>query len=166
MLFRPDIKLDRITEISADLLKKNNITALLLDVDNTMSTHHGEVFVEGLTDWIKKMQESGISLCILSNSKRKRVEPFAKRLGLNFISLGLKPLPFGFLRGVKLLKSNRKQTAIVGDQIFTDISGGNLSGLKTVLLTPILPEKSLRFRIKRKLEKAVLKSLKLEKTKV
>lgn len=166
MLLKPDIKLYRITDITPELLKKYNINALLLDVDNTMSTHHGEVFVDGLCDWLKYMQQSGIKLCVLSNSKRKRVEPFAKRLNLNFISLGLKPLPSGFLRGVKLLGEKRKNVAIVGDQIFTDTLGGNVSGLKTILLTPIKPESSLRFRFKRKLEKAVYKIYKIKETEV
>ncbi len=166
MLFVPDIKLDRITEITPELLKKYNISGLLLDVDNTMSTHHGTKLVEGLTDWIEKMQDSGIKLLVLSNSRQFRVEPFAKRLGLDFISMGLKPLPNGFLKGAKKLGLKRKNVAIVGDQIFTDLLGGNAVGLKTVLLTPIKLESSFGFKIKRTLEKAIYKIHKYKKTQV
>ncbi len=163
MLLKPDIKLDRITDITPQLLNKFSVKALLLDVDNTMSTHHGMVLTDGLMQWINDMQKNGIKLCILSNSKKKRVEPFAKKIGLDFISLGLKPLPSGFIRGAKRVNEERRNIAIVGDQIFTDTLGGNLSGLKTVLLTPIKPESSLRFRFKRKLERLVYKVYKIKR---
>ncbi|MBP3706289.1 MAG: YqeG family HAD IIIA-type phosphatase [Clostridia bacterium] len=165
MLLKPNIKLDGITDISISLLKKYNITALLLDVDNTMSTHHGMVLTEGLMQWIDAMKKNGIKLRILSNSKENRVKPFAEKIGLPYISLGCKPLPFGYLRGAKALGTKRKNVAIVGDQIFTDILGGNCIGLKTILLTPIKLETTAGFRFKRKLEKIVYKIHKIETTK-
>lgn len=157
MLLKPDIKLKRITDVSLERLKQKGITALLLDVDNTMSTHHGMVLTDGLGDWISGMLDGGIKLLIVSNSTEKRVKPFAEKIGLDYISLGLKPLPNGFIRGCRRLGVNKRNAAIVGDQIFTDVLGGNLAGLTTILLTPIKPETSLRFRFKRKLEKAVYK---------
>lgn len=153
MLFKPDIKLHGITDITVELLNKYNIKALLLDVDNTMSTHHGTILTDGLMEWIALMQQNGIKLMVLSNSKRKRIEPFAARIGLPFISLGCKPLPTGYLRGVKALGEKRKNVAIVGDQIFTDILGGNTVGVRTILLTPIKPEDGWSFKLRRKLEK-------------
>lgn len=166
MLFRPNIKLDKITDISVELLNKYNINALILDVDNTLSTHHGQVLTNGLEDWLKMMRKNNVKLTILSNSKSKRVEPFAKRISLDYISLGLKPLPFGYLRAVRALACKRKNTAIVGDQIFTDIIGGNVVGVKTIWLTPIEPEPMLSFRIRRKLEAYLTKLLKITKTEV
>ena len=70
MLFKPDIKLHGITDITAELLNEYNIKALLLDVDNTMSTHHGVVLTDGLMEWIAAMQQSGIKLMVLSNSEK------------------------------------------------------------------------------------------------
>ncbi len=166
MIFRPNIKLDKITDISVDLLNKYNINSLILDVDNTLSTHHGQVLTDGLEDWLKLMRQNNIKLTILSNSTKKRLEPFAKKIGLDYISLGLKPLPFGYLRALKALGSKRKKTAIVGDQIFTDTLGGNIVGLNTILLTPIKPETSLRFRMKRKVERYLIKALNITNTEV
>lgn len=157
MLLKPDVKFHGITDISVEALEKFGIKALLLDVDNTMSTHHGTVLTDGLCEWIAAMQQSGIKLMVLSNSKRRRIEPFANRIGLPFISLGCKPLPTGYLRGVKALGEKRKNTAIVGDQIFTDVLGGNIVGVKTVLLTPIKLEDGWSFKLRRKLEKKVYK---------
>ena len=165
-MFKPKIKLERVTDITPEILKKYNITSLILDVDNTLSTHHGQVLTEGLTAWLFKMRSRGIKMTVLSNSKAKRLEPFAKKIGLDYISLGLKPLPFGYIRALKRLGTKRKQTAIVGDQIFTDVLGGNLVGVKTILLTPIKPETSLRFRFKRKIEAFLIKALKITNTEV
>ena len=165
MLLKPNIKLDKITDITIEMLEKREINALILDVDNTLSTHHGMRLCDGLEDWLSRMQSKGIKLLILSNSTKKRVEPFAAKIGLDFISLGLKPLFTGYVRALKRLNCGRKHTAIVGDQIFTDVLGGNFCGLTTILLTPIKPESSLRFRFKRKLEKAIFKLYKIQTTK-
>lgn len=166
MIFKPDIKLDRVTDISLELLKKYNIKALILDVDNTLSTHHGDILTDGLPEWLAKMQENGISLMVLSNSKEERVKPFAEKIGLRFVSLACKPLPFGYFKALKALKVKKKEAAIVGDQIFTDIIGGNFIGLNTVLLTPIKPEDGWSFKLRRRLERFLIKTLKITKTEV
>lgn len=164
MLLKPEIKLDRVTDITCEMLARRGIDSLLLDVDNTLSTHHGMVLTDGLAEWIDKMKSKGIKLLVLSNSKKERVEPFAEKIGLDFISLALKPLPSGYIRGMKRLGSGKNNTAIVGDQIFTDVLGGNAAGLHTVLLTPIKLETSLRFRFKRALERVVYKLYRIKTT--
>ena len=75
-------------------------------------------------------------------------------------------MPFGYLRALRRLKTKRRETAIVGDQIFTDVLGGNLVGVKTILLNLIEPETSLRFRMKRKVEAWLIKVLKITNTEV
>ena len=157
MIFRPNIKLDKITDISVEILNKYNIDSLILDVDNTMSTHHGQILTDGLTDWIDMMHKNSIGLIVLSNSKVQRVKPFAEKINLPYISLGLKPLPFGYIKALKRANSKRKNTAIVGDQIFTDVLGGSIVGVKKILLTPIKPEDGLSFKIRRKIEKFLFK---------
>lgn len=161
MIFKPKFKLNVVTDIRPDFLIENGIKALILDVDNTLSTHHGQQLTNGLEEWISLMQQKNIKLTVLSNSKEKRVEPFAKKIGLDYISLGLKPLPFGYLRAIKKLNVKKSEAAIVGDQIFTDVLGGNLIGLKTILLTPILPENGWSFKLRRRMEKILLKIYKM-----
>ncbi len=162
MLFKPKTKLDKITDITVPMLNRRGINALLLDVDNTMSTHHGTVLTDGLTEWIEKMQSAGIRLTVLSNSKEARVKPFAQKIGLPYISLGCKPLPFGYLRGIKQMGERRKATAIVGDQIFTDVLGGNALGVHTILLTPIKLEDKPSFKLRRRLERIIFKLYKIK----
>ena len=164
MFLKPKIKLEKVTDISIEILNKYGIKALILDVDNTLSTHHGQVLTDGLPEWLETMRKNGIKMTVLSNSNSKRLTPFAKKIGLDFISLGLKPLPFGYLRALKRLGTGKKETAIVGDQLFTDVVGGNFVGVTTVLLTPIKPETSLRFRCKRRVERFVMKKLNIVNT--
>ena len=135
-----------------------------MDVDNTLSTHHGHILTDGLPEWLQLMKDNGIKLIILSNSKDARVKPFAEKINLPYISLGLKPLPTGYLKALKALGTKRRETAIVGDQIFTDVLGGNAVGIKTILLDPIKLETSKSFKFKRKLERLVYKIYKIKNT--
>lgn len=155
-LLLPDYRVRRVTDLKPAFLREMGVRALLLDVDNTLSTHGGQTPLKGLQEWIEKMQAEKIGLLILSNARKRRVEPFAGRLGLEFQSLSLKPLPFGYLRALRRLGLKRRQAAIVGDQLFTDALGGNLAGVTTILVEPILPETGRSFLLRRKWEKRIL----------
>lgn len=153
-MLRPDFIVNQITDISVDFLKQNKIEALLLDVDNTLSVAHANKNLrEGVPEWLDEMKQSGIKLMVLSNAKQKRAEKFANSIGLNVVGMAAKPLPFGYIKALKRLKSKAKNTAIVGDQVFTDTLGGKLAGIKTILTTNITPEETLSFKIRRKIEK-------------
>lgn len=155
---RPHHIINSITDISVDFLKEHNITALLLDVDNTMSVAHADKTLRpGLSSWLSEMKNGGISLMILSNAKTARAKLFADSVGLPVVGMAAKPLPFGYLKAAKLLGTDRKNIAMVGDQIFTDVLGGRLSGVKTILVTDITPEDKLNFKIKRYFERIMLK---------
>ena len=161
-MLKPKIKIHRITHIKTELLSDINIKGLILDVDNTLSTHHGDVLIDGLEDWLSYIKDSGIKLVIASNSKEKRVKPFAEKIGLDFVPLSCKPLPFGYNKACKKLGLKRKEVAIVGDQMFTDTLGGNIYGVTSIMTDLILPEDKISFKIRRKLEKILLKKMKVE----
>ncbi len=145
-ILQPDFLFFRLTKITPAFLREQGLLALALDVDNTLSTHHGQEPLAGLEDWIADMQKNGIKLILMSNAFKKRVEPFAKRIGLPFQSVSLKPLPGGYFRIARRLGVRRRSLAIVGDQYFTDVLGGKLSGVRTILVTPIAPDKFVRRR--------------------
>lgn len=156
-IFNATVYLRKITEITPEDLKSKGITALMLDVDNTLSTHHGTVLVDGLWEWLDTMHQNGIKLIVVSNSKFKRIKPFAEKIGLDFISLACKPLPFGYLKAIKRLGAERKDVAIVGDQLFTDIIGANMLRIKSVLVRPVKLESGWSFKVRRYLERQILK---------
>lgn len=163
-MFKPKHILNSVTDITPAFLKENDIKALLLDVDNTLSVAHAnKTLREGVPEWLSDMRENDIPMLILSNAKKKRAQRFADSVGLDVVGLAAKPLPFGYFRAVKKLKLKRKNVAIVGDQIFTDVMGGSLAGVKTVLVTDITPEDKTFFKIKRYFEQIMLKRWKNER---
>ncbi len=155
-LFKPTFALRSILEITPESLKKRGIKALLLDVDNTLATHNHPVPAKGVPEWVSRMKAADIKLMIVSNNKPERVAPFAEKLGLHFVPNGAKPLPYGFGKAVKELGLERNRVCAVGDQIFTDILGANISGIRSVFVSPIELETSFFFKLKRTLEKPFL----------
>ncbi|MEG0898262.1 MAG: YqeG family HAD IIIA-type phosphatase [Oscillospiraceae bacterium] len=156
-LFEPYADFKTIIDIKPSYLKEIGIKGLILDVDNTLTTHDNPVPLENLDKWLEEIKKSGIIMMIVSNNHSERVEPFAKLLDLDYVSDGKKPLSDGFKRAANLMKLSKKEIAVVGDQIFTDILGGNLWGAKTILVQPIELEKTRFFKVKRCLEKPIIK---------
>lgn len=156
-LFSAKSYLKRITDVTPQLLDSMGVKALLIDVDNTLSTHHGKVLISGVYKWLERMKQNGIGMIIVSNSKFKRIKPFSEKIGLPFVSLAAKPLPFGYIKAAKLLGVKRKECAIIGDQLFTDILGANLCGIQSVRVSPVKLEDGISFKIRRYFEKKILK---------
>ena len=161
-LFKPDFYLKNIFSVTPEFLKENGIKALLLDADNTLCIYHTDYPVDGVLNWIEDMQRNSIDLHILSNGKQGRLTNFAKNVNLPCFYLSLKPLPFKISKAVKKLGFKKSQVALVGDQMFTDILGGNLARVKTIWLDYIEIEESFSFRFKRKIEDKIKSKLKEE----
>ncbi|MBE6837486.1 MAG: YqeG family HAD IIIA-type phosphatase [Ruminococcus sp.] len=156
MIFKPTYVFDKVKDIEPEFLKTRGIKALLLDLDNTLTTHNNPIPPQDSLDWIEKMKNAGIEMMIVSNNCAERVIPFAEKLGLPFTERGLKPLPRGYSQAMKKLDLKKNQVAAVGDQIFTDVLGANLKGIRSFFVFPIEPETSLPFRFKRMCEKPFL----------
>lgn len=160
----PKLYLNNVKEITIELLEKNKIKGLILDVDNTLIDYDKNL-IEGVKQWCDNLKQSGIKICILSNTNKvKKVEKVAKILDLEYIYFAHKPNRKGFYKAQKLLGLNAKEIATVGDQIFTDVFGGNRVGMFTILTKPIDKRDIWLTKIKRPFEKAVMKKyLKLAK---
>lgn len=155
MLFKPTFWLKSVLAIDEEFLRKNRVRALILDMDNTLSMHGDPAAERGIPEWLNKMRALGVRMCVVSNNTQRRVAPLAAKLGLPFTANGAKPLTFGVNRAVKKMRVRKRETLVVGDQIFTDIMAGNLAGIRTVLVEPFHLEKSWTFRLKRKAESLV-----------
>ena len=147
------------TDITEDLVRGLGVSSLLLDVDNTLAFHGSQTPFPGTVEWARRLRGAGIRIILLSNNFRKRVEPFARQYGLPFVSLSLKPLPAAYRRAMCRLDVGREEAAAVGDQIFTDVVGANLTGIKSILLVPAGREKSWSFRLRRSLEKPIRRKI-------
>ena len=126
MFFKPTYVFDKAGDITPEFLKKKNIKGLILDLDNTLTTHNNPEPPRSSLEWLDKMKAAGIRLMIVSNNHAPRVTPFARQLELDFVSEGKKPLTFGYTKAIEKLGLEKKNVAAVGDQIFTDVLGSNL----------------------------------------
>lgn len=152
----PKEYLNSVKEISIDLLEKNNIKGLILDVDNTLIDFNRKM-PKGVENWIQNMKNLGIKFCILSNSNNiEKVGAVAEKLQIPFIHFAKKPFKAGFKKAQKVLGLDEKQIAVVGDQIFTDVVGANLSKMFSILVKPIDEKDYLITRIKRPVEKFII----------
>lgn len=152
-VFTPKLCLDKVTDITPKLLREKGIKGIVLDVDNTLTLHGSQEVKKEVTDWLEQMKAQGFLLTIVSNNYEKRVKPFAQRLGLEYVSFGCKPMTKGFTQACKKFSLKKEEIAVVGDQIYTDIVGGNLKGMFTILVEPFQLETGWTFRLKRNLEK-------------
>lgn len=164
-LFYPNAYLNKVEEITIEFLQKNKIKALILDIDNTLINYKEEM-TESVERWAKDLKGQGMKLYILSNTnKKKKVENVANKLGIPYIYFAKKPLKAGFKKVQKELKENSKNIAVVGDQIFTDILGGNRAKMFTILVEPI-NEKDFWYTLwKRPIEKKIKMKYKNKETK-
>lgn len=151
-VFSPTRMKEKITEITAQTFAEMGVTNVLLDVDNTLASYVSHEPIPDALEWAAQMQRQGLTLVIVSNNYKSRVAPFAEKFGLPYTSFACKPLPFGYLKVRKQLKAESGACAIVGDQIFTDIVGANLCGMKSILLSPVEPESGALFQLRRKIE--------------
>lgn len=121
MILYPNIYLKNAKEITLDLLKKNNIKGLLLDVDNTLIDFDLKI-LEGSKEWVQNLKNNNIKLCILSNTNKiEKVKMVAKELELEYINFAKKPFKGGFKKACKLLNLKPENIGVVGDQIMTDV---------------------------------------------
>lgn len=155
MLFKPTIWLKSVLGINKELLDKYEIKGLVLDLDNTLSMHGNPAAENGVMDWLDEMRSLGIKMIIVSNNTTKRVAPLAAKLGLDFTANGCKPLTFGVSRAMKKMGLDKRNVAVVGDQIFTDVMCGNFKGVTSILVEPFHLENKWTFKLKRKLESVV-----------
>lgn len=153
----PDLAVNKVQDIDLDILVKKNIKGLILDIDNTLVATETKEADTNTVNWIEMIEKSGLKACIVSNSSKKRVETFNAKLNIFALHRATKPSKKAFLAASKLMKIKPEETAVVGDQIFTDIYGGRKSNMYTILVKPIAKKEFFFVKFKRVLEKPVLK---------
>ena len=161
-LFLPHEKYLKITGVDLEALKQKGIKAIILDVDNTLTTHGNPTCSKEVLDWLQKARNAQMKLMLLSNNQAERVAPFARLVGLDYEAKAAKPLKKGILHVCERMGVAPGEAAMIGDQIFTDILGGRRAGAYCILVDPIELEKGFFFMIKRFFEKPILRRFKEE----
>lgn len=155
MILYPNMLLNSVIEITPEILKDNNINAIILDVDNTLINIKQELS-DNIRVWVKQMKENGIKLYILSNTNDKeKVGKVSNALDIPYVNLAKKPFKKGFLKVQNILQEKPENIAAVGDQIFTDVIGGNRCNMFTILVEPIQKKEYWYTRWKRPIENII-----------
>lgn len=158
-VFRPREYLSSIYQLDVDRLWRKGLRGLLIDLDNTLVPRDSNSAPDRLKKWFEDIVNKGFKVCIVSNNWSNRVETVAKDLDIPMVARAAKPRRQAFLQGMKCMETEPKETAVVGDQIFTDILGGNLAGLYTVLVKPLTNQELFQTRLLRRLERRILNRL-------
>jgi HAD superfamily phosphatase (TIGR01668 family) len=156
----PHLYLRSVLELEVADLRSRRLEGLLLDLDCTLKDYHATVVGPSVRAWLQTLRRAGIRLFLVSNGRGERVLPLAQELGVPFVARAFKPLPFGCRRAVRQLGLQPNRTAIVGDQLFADVLAGRLAGLFTILVRPTSEEEPWFTRVKRPLERRILRWLK------
>ncbi len=159
-MLKPNAEFNRITDITVDFLKQNNIKAVILDVDNTLIDLDRKP-LRDIKKWSDNLKDSDIKICIASNSIRKnKVKNISEKLDVPFIYFSTKPLKRGLSKAIKILNEKRENIAEIGDQLFTDVWGSKRMKLFSILTKPISEEKTKLGSLKRKIEKKYIEKTK------
>lgn len=154
----PDKIFNTFDELSVDFLKQNGIEALILDIDNTLIPYEENTPSAKVLSWISALDEANIKISFVTNNHKRRLARFNEALGRPAFANSFKPSTKNMRAAMRAMGSSKKNTANIGDQIFTDIWAGKRLGIRAYLVQPINDLKDPFTKLKRALEKPILRS--------
>ena len=138
---------------------ERGLRSILTDLDNTLVEWNSPVATPKLMAWLEDAKTIGFQVCIISNNEETRVMEFAKLVGIPAVYKAGKPRKRAYRKTMAMLSTTPRETMMVGDQIFTDVLGGNRLGLYTILVKPIHQQEFIGTKVMRKLERLVLRQM-------
>lgn len=158
-LYVPDIYQKSIYNINYDLLYSRGIRCLFIDLDNTIAPINMKTPNKKIRELFDDLKVKGFRVIIFSNSNRNRVRPFKEELDVDCCARACKPFKRKYLKIINEYNLNVAEIACIGDQLLTDIKGGNKVGITTILVNPIGTKELLFTKINRLFENKVLRKL-------
>lgn len=158
--FLPSEFVKSIFHISADHLKEKGIRGIITDLDNTLVEWDRPEATPKLIEWLQGMKEAGIQITIVSNNNAMRVKSFADPLGIPFIFQARKPMGKAFRKALNIMDVKKEEVVVIGDQLLTDVVGGNRMKLHTILVLPVASSDGFFTRFNRLVERRIFSSLK------
>lgn len=154
---KPDMVLERVFDLDLETLRKHRIKGIIFDIDNTLAYNADPEPDAKVISFLEALQGEGFQIALVSNNNKLRVTTYSRNLKLPHMYRACKPLTFKLNKAIQSFGLSRKETCMVGDQLFTDILGGNRLGMLTVLVKPFDDNEELFIKWKRKLERLFLK---------
>ena len=155
-VLRPDAFAQRLSSVSLEDLSAAGIAGIIVDLDNTLVGYGQDHLSVDDAAWIAAARARGLRICLVSNNFTGRVERVAQELGVPAISSALKPLPRAFALALRELGTPKDRTVVVGDQLFTDVLGAKLVGLRCILTEPLVAHDWYGTRVLRFFERLLL----------
>jgi len=156
-LCNPDQLAPSLSDVSLGDLRSRGLVGVLLDLDNTMLPWRSADLPQDTREWIERAKGLGFRLCIVSNTHYpRRLRRIAEELGVQSIHGALKPRKRGFARACEMMGVEPAKCAVIGDQVLTDILGGNLVGAHTVLVRPMARREFIGTKVTRLFEQIIL----------
>lgn len=155
MLFRPRYTIDTIYHLDTDVLQQMNVKAVFSDLDNTLLAWNEFETAKKMDELNQRLAKAGIKLIVISNNNAERIGKVLNPYQIDFVAKSRKPLPFAITKKREQLGLAKDQVMMVGDQLITDIQAGNLAGVESVLVKPLVETDKWNTRINRFLEKII-----------
>lgn len=153
----PKVQAQSVLELDLDELREAGIRGVIFDLDNTLVEWKRDQLNPEVIALIQRFKNEGFALCILSNALEHRVEAVARILDIPYVSRAVKPRKSPFKKALEIMGTSPENTAVVGDQLFTDILGGNRMELYTIWTPPLSDTEFISTKAVRKLERLVIK---------
>lgn len=160
--YTPTVRLRRYTQVTPALLQELGVRGIITDLDDTLAPRNVFVPDEEVTAWVQGLTEAGIKICIVSNNHKKRTEDYATPLGLPCFYEALKPSKKAIFKALDTLQLPIDQVALLGDQLFTDMTAARRCKMKSILVDPVGTYGGWFVHFKRKLEIPLRKKIKYD----
>jgi uncharacterized protein len=154
--FLPDQHVKSIFEIKPEELKSKGIKGIITDLDNTLVEWDRPLATPKLVSWFEDMKKNNIAVTIVSNNNELRVKAFSDPLNIPFIYEARKPMTRAFFRAIKEMGLKKDETVVIGDQLLTDVLGGNRGGFHTILVVPVAKTDGMITKFNRLVERRLL----------
>lgn len=154
--FLPNEQVNSVFEITAEKLAKRGIKGIITDLDNTLVEWDRPLATDKVIDWFAEMEENGIAVTIVSNNNESRVKTFSNPHQIPYIPRAKKPLGNAFTEALQIMNLKKEETVVIGDQLLTDILGGNRAGFYTILVVPVAQTDGLATKFNRFVERRIL----------
>jgi uncharacterized protein len=155
--FLPNQHVKSVFEITPAKLKEMGIKGVITDLDNTLVAWDVKDATPEIFTWFKALKENDIKVTIISNNEKERVRVFSEPLEASYVYSARKPLTHAFKRVAKQMGLKKNEIVVIGDQLMTDVLGGNRAGFSTILVVPIVETDGKITRFNRMMERRILK---------